>query len=347
MACGRAPAPPPEDPALERLLSRPRAAAVSSTLAADVRHLSETIGPRPTGSAAFEEALRWTAGRLRDALGRDVEILRFPLPAGGQGANLVGTLPGGARGSEIVLVAAHLDSADGSPGALDAAAGVALVLDAARALAASRPGPPRSVRFALFGGEEQGMWGSSAYVRSEAGGLASHAAVLVLDAGAGPLRAFASGGNRPFGLSALGPLRSFRAPALGGIHSLDMAWGGCDALDFLRAGVPVLAPLPGGARYAAVRHTPTDVLLPQDEPLLPESAGIASALAWVLASADVPAASWRLDGKAYGRLLGNLADDIGKARERDAFLDAAIGPLPAPLLRTSSGAPPARRDARP
>jgi hypothetical protein len=86
-------------------------------------------------------------------------------------ANVIGLLPGTdpGRASEALVVGAHYDHlgrAGGAvhPGADDNASGTALVLGLARALAAAG-GTPRTVVFALFGGEEAGLLGSAHYVR--------------------------------------------------------------------------------------------------------------------------------------------------------------------------------------
>lgn len=78
--------------------------------------------------------------------------------------NLVATLPGTTRSNELVLITAHFDdqpSGARAPGADDNASGSAAVLTAASIL--SRHSFERSVRFILFTGEEQGLYGSAAY----------------------------------------------------------------------------------------------------------------------------------------------------------------------------------------
>jgi carboxypeptidase Q len=62
-----------------------------------------------------------------------------------------------------VMAGAHLDSWAAADGAVDNAAGSAVVMEAARILRASGVRPKRTIRFALWSGEEQGLWGSLAY----------------------------------------------------------------------------------------------------------------------------------------------------------------------------------------
>jgi Zn-dependent M28 family amino/carboxypeptidase len=87
-------------------------------------------------------------------------------------ANVIAEIPGTdpALRDEIVMVGAHLDSWHSGTGATDNAAGVSVVMEAARALqalyASRGEGPRRTIRFGLWTGEEQGLHGSRAHVAS-------------------------------------------------------------------------------------------------------------------------------------------------------------------------------------
>jgi carboxypeptidase Q len=88
--------------------------------------------------------------------------------------NVIGELPGRRKGPALVL-GAHLDSYDISPGADDNGSGVAVVCEVARLLAAHRVKPDRPVRFAFFTGEELGRLGSIHYAESlEPGDVAAY-----------------------------------------------------------------------------------------------------------------------------------------------------------------------------
>ncbi|MFZ6871736.1 M20/M25/M40 family metallo-hydrolase [Undibacterium sp. Di27W] len=78
--------------------------------------------------------------------------------------NIVAEIPGTDKKDEIVMLGAHLDSWHGGTGATDNAAGVAMVMEAVRLLKATGFKPRRTIRIALWGGEEQGLLGSRAYV---------------------------------------------------------------------------------------------------------------------------------------------------------------------------------------
>lgn len=79
--------------------------------------------------------------------------------------NTVAEIPGTDKKGEIVMAGAHLDSWHASTGATDNAAGVAVVMEAVRILKALGVKPRRTIRVALWTGEEQGLMGSIAYVK--------------------------------------------------------------------------------------------------------------------------------------------------------------------------------------
>ena len=84
--------------------------------------------------------------------------------------NTIAEIPGTDRKGEIVLAGAHLDSYQGGTGATDNAAGCAVMMEAVRILRALGVKPRRTIRIALWSGEEQGLFGSRAYVSEHLGG---------------------------------------------------------------------------------------------------------------------------------------------------------------------------------
>ncbi|MEX2179353.1 MAG: M28 family peptidase [Gemmatimonadaceae bacterium] len=132
--------------------------------------------------------------------------------------NTVGEIRGSQFPNEVVLLGAHLDSWDLGTGASDNGSSSVAVIEAARllgALKASGVRPRRTIRFALFTGEEQGLLGAQYYARAHARELPRHQAVLVLDNGTGRIVALPLQGRddlhdlwsammRP--LAALGPI---------------------------------------------------------------------------------------------------------------------------------------------
>ncbi len=106
-------------------------------------------------------------------------------------AELPGTDP--ALKDEIVMIGGHLDSYHSAPGATDNADGSAIVLEAMRILSAIGAKPKRTIRMALWSGEEEGLLGSREYVRRHLAGDANAAArdrfsvYFNIDPGTGPI----------------------------------------------------------------------------------------------------------------------------------------------------------------
>jgi carboxypeptidase Q len=87
-----------------------------------------------------------------------------------------------------VVVGAHLDSWQPGTGAQDNGTGAASVIEVARAIQSLHRAPRRSVRFILFGGEEEGLLGSTAYVRQHVADLPKIDAVVITDSGSQPAK---------------------------------------------------------------------------------------------------------------------------------------------------------------
>ncbi len=108
---------------------------------------------------------------LKRGLGVQVEVeVRNRIGAQVQKAvNLVGEIPGTDPRGEVVMLGAHLDTWHASPNASDNTSGVAVALEAMRILRAIGVRPKRTIRIGLWSGEEQGLYGSRAYVRAHFG----------------------------------------------------------------------------------------------------------------------------------------------------------------------------------
>jgi hypothetical protein len=83
--------------------------------------------------------------------------------------NTIAEIPGTDPNGEVVMLGAHLDSWHGSTGATDNAAGCAVAMETVRILKALGVKPRRTIRIALWTGEEQGLFGSYAYVAQHFG----------------------------------------------------------------------------------------------------------------------------------------------------------------------------------
>ena len=99
----------------------------------------------------------------------DVEVRNRIGDAVEQAANIVGEIPGSDLADEVVMIGAHFDTWHASPNASDNTSGVAVALEAMRILKAVGARPRRTIRIALWAGEEQGLFGSRAYVRQHFG----------------------------------------------------------------------------------------------------------------------------------------------------------------------------------
>jgi hypothetical protein len=88
-----------------------------------------------------------------------------------QGYNVIAEIPGSdpSLKAEVVMLGGHLDSWHGANGATDNAAGCIVMMEAVRILQATGLQPKRTVRIALWGGEEQGLHGSRGYVKNHFG----------------------------------------------------------------------------------------------------------------------------------------------------------------------------------
>jgi|YelNatPaOPRAMG01_1025707.scaffolds.fasta_scaffold00050_60 carboxypeptidase Q len=162
-------------------------------------------------------------------------------------SNVIGEIPGSDLKDEIVMIGAHFDSWHASPNASDNAAGCAVVLEAARILKAIGASPRRTIRVALWSGEEQGLFGSTEYVRKHFGNPKDPAhpptkeyekfqVYFNQDYGAGQYRGIYLQGNeyvRPIFRAWMEPFRDFGLTAIS-IRSV----GSTDHVPFDQAGLP-------------------------------------------------------------------------------------------------------------
>lgn len=270
-----------------RLAARAEA---STSVEADARSLA-ALGPRVTGSVACAKGEELAAARL-SAAGLAPVFETYPRPEGAAAdapaRNVLADLRGTDASRGLVLLAAHLDAVAVGEGAADDAVNVAVLLEAARALKALAPAPRRTIRFAFFTGEEQKLAGSSAYVAAH--GAEPHALAAVFDLGSGRTKGFYMNGRKQ-GLRALLQRALAPDPRWRAVFGTYQIWTGCDALPFLKAGIPVLTALQVDPGYAALHHTAADTADRLDFAAARETAALATALAWGVAddaSPDLP-----------------------------------------------------------
>jgi hypothetical protein len=160
--------------------------------------------------------------------------------------NAIAEIPGTDKADEIVMLGGHLDSWHASTGATDNAIGCAIMMEAARVLKKLGVKPRRTIRVALWSGEEQGLLGSQAYVKEHFGSFEEpkpayekFAGYFNIDSGTGRVR----------GVSVFGPaetarlMREIFSPfkedgLVGAVPSSSRRLGGSDHTSFNNAGLP-------------------------------------------------------------------------------------------------------------
>jgi carboxypeptidase Q len=202
--------------------------------------------------------------------------------------NVFAEIPGSDAviGNEVVLIGAHLDSWHTASGATDNADGVATVMEAMRILAALDAAPRRTIRAVLWGGEEQGLLGSRAWVERHREDALERIAVYVNDdPGSGKTYGFymeQSEAAKEIFDDWLEPLRGFgvRRNVIEGI-------GSTDHVPFVEQGVPAFTTIKDFRHYdVRTRHTNADFADAVDVEDLRQSAIVLAVVAWHAAMRD-------------------------------------------------------------
>jgi hypothetical protein len=180
------------------------------------------------------------------AVSLEFDIRNRTIPEGATSYNVIGEIAGGDKKDEVIMLGGHLDSWHSATGATDNAVGCAIMMEAARILKTIGVKPRRTIRVALWSGEEQGLLGSQAYVKEHFGSFenpkpeyAKFGGYFNVDTGTGKVR----------GMSVFGPpegatvLREILAPfaadgVVGAISTKSRGLGGSDHTSFSQAGLP-------------------------------------------------------------------------------------------------------------
>ncbi|HEY0101528.1 MAG TPA: M20/M25/M40 family metallo-hydrolase [Pyrinomonadaceae bacterium] len=176
----------------------------------------------------------------------EFNIVNRSYPEGRTAYNVIGEIPGTDKADEVVMLGGHLDSWHAATGATDNAIGCTIMLEAARILHTLGVKPRRTIRVALWSGEEQGLLGSKAYVKEHFGTFENPKpeyfkfnGYFNIDSGTGRVR----------GANVFGPpetatiLRQAFAPfedlgVMGAIATTSRRTGGTDSTSFNEAGLP-------------------------------------------------------------------------------------------------------------
>ena len=177
------------------------------------------------------------------------------------GLNIIGEIPGGERKDEIVMIGAHFDSWHSGTGATDNGAGSAVMIEVVRILKALNLKLDRTVRIGLWGGEEQGLFGSRAYVKEHfadpktmrvTAEFAKLSGYFNLDNGSGKIRGVYLQGHeamRPIFESWLAPFRDM------GVTTVSIRnTGGTDHLSFAAVGLPGFQFIQDPLDYGTITH---------------------------------------------------------------------------------------------
>jgi Iap family predicted aminopeptidase len=173
--------------------------------------------------------------------------------------NTVAEIPGSDKKDELVMCGAHLDSWHGGTGATDNAAGVGVCMEAVRILKALGVQPRRTIRIALWTGEEQGIFGSAAYVEKHFGTAANPkheydklSAYFNLDNGTGKIRGVWGQGNQaamPIFARWIEPFQDLGATTVTARNT-----GSTDHIPFDRIGLPGFQFIQDSIEYGTRTH---------------------------------------------------------------------------------------------
>ena len=244
----------------------------------------EGVAKIPAAAISTEDAdllhrlLRRGAVRVRMSLG-------CRMMPDADSANVVADVRGREKPEEVVLLGAHLDSWDLGQGANDDGAGVAMVMEASRLIAALPQHPRRSVRVVLFMNEENGLAGGKAYAAAHQAELGKHVAALESDGGAArpvSIQVQAGDGARAALAPWLEPLEALGLPLEDGDA------GGADLSPMAPALVPLVRVNTDGTHYFDIHHSAADTLDKIDPQQLATNSAAIAMVAYALA--EMPSA---------------------------------------------------------
>ena len=219
--------------------------------------LDSNYSPVPAAIVAREHAERLARLAQKGEVRVRLAISNKTAPSY-ESSNVVAEIRGREKPDEIVLVGAHLDSWDLGTGAEDNGVNVAMVIDLARAFHDLGIVPRRTIRFALFTGEEQGMLGSEAYVARHKNELDRFVAMLAFDTGSGHLSGFFLNGREELRKPINQALDS--VAGLNATEHVPDAIDGTDNFDFMISGIPNLVGIQDTAPYLPDYHAESDTL---------------------------------------------------------------------------------------
>jgi carboxypeptidase Q len=202
-------------------------------------------------------------------------------------SSVIAEIGGSDKADEWIVVGAHLDSWDLATGAQDDGTGAIMVLEAARAIASLSHPPRRSIRFALWTGEEPGLLGSRSYVKAHDKELEHCVAVVNTDNGATRPRGWIVEGREDMkaALEELSPiyLKGYGADQVSLETTFDTDQG-----PFMLQGIPAFDLWVDDVPYNAIHHKSSDTVDKIDPSYFKTDGAMVAVLAYVLAQKDQP-----------------------------------------------------------
>ena len=229
------------------------------------------------------------------AVSLEFDIRNRVIPEGTTSYNTIGEITGTDKRDEVIMLGGHLDSWHAATGATDNAVGCAIMMEAARILKALNVKPRRTIRVALWSGEEQGLLGSQAYVEKHFG---SFETPLPFYEKFGGYFNIDSGTGRARGMAVFGPaeaatiLREAVKPfedlgILGAISTRSRGLGGSDHTSFNQAGLPGIGVFQDPIEYGShTWHTNLDTYERVIEDDVKAAATVIAGAVYVLAMRD-------------------------------------------------------------
>lgn len=196
--------------------------------------------------------------------------------------NIIAEIKGSEKPEEVILIGAHLDSWALGTGANDNGCNVSMMIDIARQIKLLGIRPKRTIRFALWNGEEQGYFGSWAYTQQHQEELDNHKMTLSVDIGSGDITGFFTNGR-----DELFPmLEKVLQPVVGlaEFSHLNSPIIGTDNLDFMLEGVPNLVANHKPQLYGPTYHAANDTYDKVDLKSLKRNSAIVAALTMGMAN---------------------------------------------------------------
>lgn len=268
--------------------------------------LTMDLAPVPTAVLSREQAGR--LARLADQGGVRVRLsIENKIGGAYQSHNVIAEIPGREKPNEIVLLGAHLDSWDLGTGANDNGVNAALVIDVARGMQQLGIRPRRTIRFALFTGEEQGMVGSEEYVKRHKSELEHFAAVVIFDVGSGHTSGFYLNGRDELRKPVDAALDA--AGGFGPMQHLHDGIDGTDNFDFALSGIPNLIAAEDPVPYLPDYHAESDTFDKVDVKEAKRNDAMAAVLVLGLADAPDRPAARQTRGEVEKLLIDTKLDE--------------------------------------